>query len=158
MDGGFREALLRQDGIEPGVLPDSEWRKIERLRARERRNVRWWKLGTLAAWLLTIAVYVASALQGHLGRHQGAYPVSPRDAHLGKHAVSAQPDQTAWQKRSKWLVLRIIMPIEAAIMSLWLYIRTRSVGRRRLRAALLTCERELQALANTGKRGRGPFR
>ena len=146
MDGGFREALLRQDGIEPGALPDSEWEKLERLRARERRGVRWWKLGTLAAWIVTIGVYVASAVQRPALPNGAAHPTPP------------QTDQTASRRYSKLFVLRIVMPIEAAAMSIWLYVRTRSIGRRRLRAALLTCETELQALANTRKRSPRPFR
>jgi len=146
MDGGFREALLRQDGIEPGGLPYAELEKIERLRARERRNVRWWKLGTLAAWIVTIGVYIASAVERPALPNGDVHPTPP------------QPDQTASRRYSKLFILRIVMPIEAAIMSIWLYIRTRSVGRRRLRAALLTCETELQTLANAGRRDRRPFR
>ena len=136
MDGGFREALLRQDGIEPGTLPAPEREKLNRLLARERAGIRWLRWGTVVAWILTIAVYVASGVQAYVWRHP--------DPHLER----LRPAQTAGQKFPKLFVLRIIMPIEAVALSVWLYFRTRSVGRRQLRAALLACETELHALSS----------
>ena len=144
MDGGFREALLRQDGIEPGTLPAFEREKLNRLLAREHAGIRWLRWGTVVAWILTIAVYVASGVQAYVWQHAGA------------HLARLEPAQTAWQKCHKLFVLRIIMPIEAAALSAWLYFRNRSASRRRLRAALLACETELQELSAGKCRPAGP--
>lgn len=144
MDGGFREALLRQDGIEPGTLPASQRKKVNRLLARERAGIRWLRWGTVVAWILTIAVYVASGVPAYIWQHEGA------------HLARLESAQAAWQTSAKLFVLRIIMPIEAVALSVWLYFRTRSVSRRRLRAALLACETELQELSAGKCRPAGP--
>jgi len=143
MDGGFREALLRQDGIVPGVLPASELEKVERLLARERVGIRWLKCGTAAAWILAIAVYVAGAVEAYL------WPP------LDLPGASAE-QLTASQASPKLFFLKIFMPVEAAAMSIWLYLRRRSLNRRQVRVALLACEAELQALSGGKWHTAGP--
>ena len=58
MDGRLREALLKQDGIEPDAMPASEKEKLRRLFARDRTEIRWLKWGTALAWVLTLAVFI----------------------------------------------------------------------------------------------------
>ncbi len=144
MDGGFRQALLRQDGIEPGVLPAPECEKIMRLLARHRAGNRWLKWGTLLAWILTVVVYVAGPIQAHF---------SPPP---NLHGQPPQPEETAWHAGPKLFLLRVIMPIEAAVLSIWLYLRTRRVGRRQLQLALAACQTELSALPQDRWRSRDP--
>jgi len=130
MAGGFREALLKQDGIEPGALPAFEREKVRRLLARDRAGIRWLKRGTALSWILAILVCLPG-VSAYFLASQGPNPALTPEAQAAQTGIS------------KLFVLRIIMPIEAAAASLWLYLRTRTVNRTQLRAALAACETEL---------------
>ena len=141
MDGRFREALLKQDGIEPGALPASEREKVVGLITRERTGVRWLKGGTLAAWILAVAVFIVSGVQAHVLRNPELYGAALRTALSAPETIH------------KLFILRVVMPIEAVALSVWLYFRT--LNRRRVQVALATCEAELEVLSGHNRPTRG---
>ncbi len=64
----MRDALLKQEGLAVGPLPEERRIELERLALRERAHVRRMRRVTATLWILLAALYVFWAVSGAEGR------------------------------------------------------------------------------------------
>lgn len=121
----FKEALLEQNGLQVGHLPEQQRREIEMILERQLRRVRRMRWVTLGLWLLWVSLYVIFGVLG----------MEPRKI------------ESAWAA-SLFMVWVALLPA-AIVSTISLYIRWRSATSRELIARLNRLEEKLDSLLGT---------